>query len=248
MTEHDPSDADPVPRQAGDLTHPGGMHARRVFPYDQLPNLDPFVVFERFSIEPTQGFDTHPHRGFEIVSYMLDGAMAHEDSMGHASTARPGDAMRITTGSGMQHSEMPGNDKACSGLQLWVNLPRAKKEVEPSYQEASSEELPVTERDGATVTTVVGEDSPIDLHTPVTYQDVSITDTWEWEIPDGWNGFAFVISGSGRVGEQSLETASFFTIENGGSVTIESDTEVRIAVIAGEPHHEPIRQHGPFVL
>ncbi|WP_435365771.1 pirin family protein [Haloarchaeobius sp. DYHT-AS-18] len=248
MTEHDPSDADPVPRQAGDLTHPGGMRARRVFPYDQLPNLDPFVVFERFSIEPTQGFDTHPHRGFEIVSYMLDGAMAHEDSMGHASTARPGDGMRITTGSGMQHSEMPGNDEACSGLQLWVNLPRAKKDIEPSYQEASSEDLPVSETEGATVTTVVGEGSPLDLQTDVEYHVVTVTDAWEWEVPDGWNGFVFVVAGEGRIGDEPMEPADFITVENGGSVTIETDTEVRFAAIAGNPHHEPIRQRGPYVL
>jgi len=93
----DSTGADP-PRPAADVTHPGGMRAERVFPTDGQSHLDPFVVFERLYIEPSQGFETHPHRGFEIVSYVLDGEMEHEDSMGHASTAAAGDAMRSRPG------------------------------------------------------------------------------------------------------------------------------------------------------
>lgn len=237
----------PLPRDAAAVTHPGGMRANRVFPTAHRQHLAPFVVFERFVIEPTQGFPTHPHRGFEIVSYMLDGAMAHDDSMGNASTARAGDAMRITTGSGMRHSEMPADDAACSGLQLWIDLPREEKGVEPSYQEASGDALPTTDVSGATVTTVVGPGSPLTLHTPVIYRDVRVTDTWEWAVDDGWNGFCYAVSGDGCVGDEALLESQFVLVDGGGSLTLSTDSELRVAAIAGRPHGEPIRQRGPFV-
>jgi hypothetical protein len=223
------------------------MRANRVFPTPHRQHLDPFVVFERFFIEATQGFPTHPHRGFEIVSYMLEGEMAHDDSMGNASTARASDAMRITTGNGMRHSEMPADSGACSGLQLWVNLPRAKKDVEPSYQAASGDALPTTREPGATVTTVVGPGSPLLLHTPVTYRDVRVTDSWEWVVDDGWNGFLYVVSGDGRVDSEPLHEAQFLLVDGGGSLTLSTDAELRVAVVGGRPHDEPIRQRGPFV-
>lgn len=240
-------DDESTPRPATDVTHPGGMRAKRVFPTDEQSHLDPFVVFERFYIEPSQGFDTHPHRGFEIVSYVLDGGMAHEDSMDHRSTARAGDAMRITTGSGMRHSEMPADERGCSGLQLWVNLPREKKRVEPSYRDATRADLPVEERDGATVTTVVGHGSPLDLHTPVAYRDVEIAAEWQWDVPDDRNGFLYVVSGAGTVEDRPFRTAEYLAVRGGGSLSIATDAGVRVAAVSGKPHGEPIRQRGPFV-
>lgn len=236
-----------TPRAAADVTHPGGMRARRAFPTHEQPHLDPFVVFERFYIERSQGFDTHPHSGFEIVSYMLDGGMVHEDSMGHSSVTRAGDAMRITTGSGMSHSEMPADENTCSGLQLWVNLPREQKRVEPSYQDARGAELPVDERDDATITTVVGDGSPLDLHTQVEYYDVDIDSSWQWEVPDDWNGFLYVVSGAGTIDDHPIDAAEFLVVRDGGSLRVTTDEGVRVVTVAGVPHGEPIRQRGPFV-
>lgn len=178
---------------------------------------------------------------------MLDGGMVHEDSLGHESTARAGDAMRITTGSGLRHSELPADDAACNGLQLWVDLPRDQKGVDPSYREASSEELPVEESERATVTTVVGEGSPLDLRTDVSYRDVAVDDGWTWTVPDDWVGFLFVVSGSGTVAGESISPADYLVVAGEASVELSTESGLRLVAIAGRPHGEPIRQRGPFV-
>lgn len=255
MTDHSSTGGEattaPTPRPAADVTHPGGMGARRVMPTDRQDHLDPFVLFERFFIDSGQGFNTHPHRGFEIVSYMLSGGMAHADSMGEAHVARPGDAMAIATGGGMTHSELPADDEPCSGLQLWINLPREKKDVRPRYQGATSEALPVADVDGATLTTVVGDGSPLSVHTEMRYRDVRVSDAWTWEVPEGWTGFAFVISGEGTVGRASVEGDAVgeaeYVVAEGGESLVFSGEGLRVAVIDGVPHREPIVQHGPYV-
>ena len=230
------------------VRHGTGVNSTRAFPTDGYPhNLDPFVLFERFYIEPDDGFPTHPHRGFEIVSYMLEGGMEHEDSLGVTHTAYPGDAMRITAGGGIEHSEMPADGAGCNGLQLWVNLPREKKEVEADYADADAEELPTEEVDGATITTVVGEGSPLSLHTPMTYHDVRVDGTWEWTAPEDWAGFLFGVSGEGTVDGDAFGKGDVLPSADAGGVTVESE-DLRLVAVAGEPHDEPIDQRGPFVL
>jgi len=242
------------------VRHGTGVNSDRAFPTDGHPdNLDPFVLFERFYIDPDKGFPMHPHKGFEIVSYMIEGGMEHADSLGVEHTAREDEAMRITTGSGIRHSEFPADGEACNGLQLWVNLPREEKEADPDYVDASAEELPTSELNGATVTTVVGEGSPIELHTPMEYLDVRVTDGWTWEIPDEWTGFLYGVEGSGTVRDAAGDDADAAREFSAGDVLpnadardviVESDEgeELRFVAVSGRPHGEPIRQQGPFVL
>jgi redox-sensitive bicupin YhaK (pirin superfamily) len=147
----------------------------------------------------------------------------------------------------MEHSELPADGAACSGLQLWVNLPREKKGVAPSYQDATRDDLPTESTDGATVTTVVGEGSPLDLHTPVEYVDVRLSDEWDWVLEAGWNGFLYVVAGEGRVDGHSLRDAQSLVVTDGGTRTLSTSEGLRVAAIAGRPHDEPIRQRGPFV-
>lgn len=251
---------------AMDAQHAGGMRANRAFPTPEQDHLDPFVLFERFYIAPDQGFGTHPHRGFEIVSYMLDGGMAHADSMGHESVAREGDAMYIRTGSGMRHSELPAENKACSGLQLWVNLPREQKDRDPVFDEADAGALPTEEQGGATVTNVVGEGSPLDPVTDMTYRDVALQPdtgvdadpapeaTWTWTVPDGWTGYCYVVSGDGALSPdgsddepESVESGSVAIVEAGGTVDVTTTDGLRFVAVSGDPHGDPIRQRGPFV-
>ncbi|MBP1987167.1 pirin family protein [Halolamina salifodinae] len=235
----------PLPGET--VRHGTGVNATRAFPtsnYQQ--NLDPFVLFERFYIDPDDGFPMHPHKGFEIVSYMLEGGMEHEDSLGVTHTAYPGDAMGITTGAGIEHSEMPADGAGCNGLQLWVNLPREQKEVEPDYEDASPEELPTEELDGARVTTVVGEGSPLSLYTEMEYLDVRVDGEWEWTTPEGWSGFLFGVEGEGAVNGDSFGKGDVLPATEAGGVTVEG--EVRLVAVAGEPHEEPIQQRGPFVF
>ena len=244
------SSGDPAGPMSGEtVQHGTGVHSNRAFPTTGYPNhLDPFVLFERFYIDPDEGFPTHPHRGFEIVSYMLEGGMAHEDSLGVTNTAYEGEAMRITAGSGIRHSEFPADGAACNGLQLWVNLPQAEKDVDPGYEDASADDLPTEEQDGATVTTVVGEGSPLELHTPMEYLDVTVSDAWTWSIPEGWSGFLYGVDGDGTVDGDGFSEGDVLPVTDARDVELRSEDGFRAVAVSGRSHDEPIHQRGPFVL
>ncbi len=237
----------PVPGET--VRHGTGVNSNRAFPTSTYPHsLDPFVLFERFYIDPGEGFPMHPHRGFEIVSYMIEGGMDHEDSTGVTNTANEGDAMRITTGGGIRHSEFPANDRDCNGLQLWVNLPEAEKDADPDYVDATAADLPTERRDDASVTTVVGDGSPIELSTPMEYLDVTVSGTWTWSVPDGWTGFLYGVAGDGTVGGAAFGEGDVLPVTEARTVELRSEDSLRVVAVSGRPHGEPIEQRGPFVL
>jgi len=249
MTESESRASAVGPLSGEKVRHGTGVNSNRAFPTDSYPyNLDPFVLFEQFYIDPDNGFPMHPHRGFEIVSYMIEGGMEHEDSLGVANTAYENDAMRITTGSGIRHSEFPADGQACTGLQLWVNLPQAEKDADPDYGDATVDTLPTAEQGGATVTTVIGEGSPISLHTPMEYLDAAVADTWTWSVPEGWSGFLYGVAGDGTVEGQPFTAGDVLPVTDTRSVTLQSDDSLRVVAVSGRPHGEPIRQRGPYVL
>ncbi|EMA16314.1 pirin family protein [Haloarcula marismortui] len=249
MTESESRASAVGPLSGEKVRHGTGVNSNRAFPTDSYPyNLDPFVLFEQFYIDPDNGFPMHPHRGFEIVSYMIEGGMEHEDSLGVANTAYENDAMRITTGSGIRHSEFPADGQACTGLQLWVNLPQAEKDADPDYGDATADTLPTAEQGGATVTTVIGEGSPISLHTPMEYLDAAVADTWTWSVPEGWSGFLYGVAGDGTVEGQPFTAGDVLPVTDTRSVTLQSDDSLRVVAVSGRPHGEPIRQRGPYVL
>jgi len=249
MTESESQASAVGPLSGEKVRHGTGVNSNRAFPTDSYPyNLDPFVLFEQFYIDPDNGFPMHPHRGFEIVSYMIEGGMEHEDSLGVANTAYENDAMRITTGSGIRHSEFPADGQACTGLQLWVNLPQAEKDADPDYGDATVDTLPTAEQGGATVTTVIGEGSPISLHTPMEYLDAAVADTWTWSVPEGWSGFLYGVAGDGTVEGQPFTAGDVLPVTDTRSVTLQSDDSLRVVAVSGRPHGEPIRQRGPYVL
>lgn len=226
-----------------------GAEVFRLFPVPGSRwNLDPFVLFDHFRIGPGSGFPTHPHRGFEAITYLLEGGIRHRDSLGNDSTMGAGGAQRFTAGRGLEHSEMPAGESA--GIQLWINLPRAQKSIEPDYQAVPPEDLPVRPFAGGERRIVVGEGSPLRLHTPVHYEILRLEPgaAVTMAVPPGWQGLAYVLEGGILLGGRPLaarEAGLFAGRERLELAAGEQAAEV--VWLAGRPHGEPLRQHGPFV-
>ncbi|MFP3871741.1 MAG: pirin family protein [Candidatus Natronoplasma sp.] len=149
-----------------------GAEVRRIFPSTSLDHLDPFVLLDEFFVDADKGFPMHRHAGFEAVTYILEGSFRHKDDIGNDSVVGEGGVQKFTAGKGIKHSEMPVGEKGAHGFQLWVNLPKEKKEIEPNYQKVEAKKIPET-KDGTTIIrTIIGEGSPVKIETPVVYQDV----------------------------------------------------------------------------
>lgn len=231
-------------------THEGdAVEVKRLFPGPGKMNFDPFVLWDHFSINPGAGFPDHPHRGFEALTYLFNGTMEHRDNLGNQSTIGPGGVQRFTAGKGLVHSEMPGKDSISEGIQLWVNSSRADKSRDPDYQQVLADELPVTEWDKGSLTTIVGEGSPVKLLTPVIYQKLILEQDGEYEfdIPTSFQGICYVVSGEARINDVPVSAGKALLSEKGGQFQIHGEKPCTLMVAFGEPHHEPIHQHGPYV-
>ncbi|KAK7272817.1 hypothetical protein RIF29_13857 [Crotalaria pallida] len=235
-----------------------GAVVRRAIGRSELRNLDPFLMLDHFSVSPPGGFPDHPHRGFETVTYMLEGAMTHRDFAGHEGTIRTGDVQWMTAGRGIIHSEMPG-EATNKGLQLWINLSSNNKMIEPNYQELPSENIPSAEQDGVEVRVIAGEamgvHSPVYTRTPTMFLDFSLDPGAQLHqsIPESWNSFVYVIEGEGVFGSPSSSpTVAYHVLVlsqgDGLSVWNNSSKGLRFVLIGGQPLNEPVVQHGPFVM
>ncbi len=234
-----------------------GVPIRRVLPsrVATFNMVDPFLLLDEYRVPPPSpngggGFPPHPHRGFEIVTYLLEGTEKHMDSAGHTTLLRTGGAQRITTGSGMWHAEE--SDTGVRGLQLWVNLAQADKRVAPSYRLAEPEELPVRAFGDAHARIIAGEGSPLSLITPATYHDVVIQGGGAavLPVPTGWQGFVYVLSGAGVFGpdRQQLQAGQFAALGAGDSLpVVAAPGGTRFMLGAALPHREPVRWNGPYV-
>lgn len=221
-----------------------GVEVKRLMPVANLKNFDPFVLCDHFDIA-SGGFPEHPHRGFEAITYMLEGGMQHADNLGNYGTVYAGGAQRFTAGQGIIHSEMP--DGKAVGVQLWINLPQSLKGCEADYQQVDT--IKEMKTGGVAIRTVVGEGGLVLLKTDVEYLDVSLLagTTWQRSIPDGFQGFVYVLEGSLLVEGKSVDSASAAYIDGMSNVTIETSQDARLMWCFGRPHGEPIYQHGPFV-
>ncbi|XP_027352753.1 pirin-like protein [Abrus precatorius] len=235
-----------------------GAVVRRGIGRSELKNLDPFLMLDHFSVSPPGGFPDHPHRGFETVTYMLEGGITHQDFAGHEGTIRTGDVQWMTAGRGIIHSEMPAeaNNK---GLQLWINLAAKDKMIEPNYQELPSENIPTAEKDGVEVRVIaggaMGVHSPVYTRTPTMFLDFSMMPSTQWHqsIPESWNSFVYVIEGEGDFGSPSSSPVMahhvlVLTQGDGLSVWNNSSKPLRFVLIGGHPLNEPVAQYGPFVM
>lgn len=234
-------------RQAVVTPEGDGVTVSRLMPVTNRRNFDPFVLMDHFDIQAGAGFPDHPHRGFEAITYMFSGGMQHADNLGNRSTVTGGGAQRFTAGKGIVHSEMP--DGSAAGIQLWINLPRSLKGVDPEYQQVDADAFPEAEFDGGQIKTVVGEGSPLKLRTEVQYFDLQLNagGQYVYAMPHGLRGFVYVVEGSVCIDDDKVEAGFAAFVEQAGALTISAERESRLLVIAGKPHHEPIFQHGPFV-
>ncbi|XP_015101949.1 pirin isoform X2 [Vicugna pacos] len=223
-----------------------GAWVRRSIGRPELKNLDPFLLFDEFKGGRPGGFPDHPHRGFETVSYLLEGgSMAHEDFCGHAGQLNPGDLQWMTAGQGIVHAEMPCSEEPVHGLQLWVNLRSSQKMVEPRYQELKSNEIPKPSKDGVTVAVISGEalgiKSKIYTYTPTLYLDFKLDQGAKHSqpIPKGPDD-----------AQQKIQSHHTAVLGDGDNVQVENKDLERshFILIAGEPLREPVVQYGPFVM
>ncbi len=247
-----------------------GVSLRRSLGQTQAMRVDPFLMLDEFgSDQPDDylpGFPPHPHRGFETVTYMLEGRMLHEDHLGNRGELDPGGAQWMTAGRGIVHSEMPRQSEGrLHGFQLWVNLPAAEKMQPASYRDIGPEEIPEAPLPGGGVARVLAGTLDVDgeaVTGPVTgkstaplYFDLHLTPSETLVVPvsDGLNGFVYVYDGIALAGSEQastkLEAGQAGVLGNGDSVrVVAGEHGARVLLIAGKPIGEPIVQHGPFVM
>ncbi|KAI3410738.1 uncharacterized protein J3R85_018508 [Psidium guajava] len=236
-----------------------GAIVRRSIGRFELRYFDPFLVLDEFSVTAPAGFPDHPHRGFETVTYMLQGYVTHEDFEGHKGTIGPGDLQWMTAGRGIVHSEMPASQETQKGLQLWINLSSKHKMVEPKYQEISGKDIVEATEDGIKARVIAGEalgaKSPIYTRTPTMYLDFTLRPRAHLQqpIPTSWNAFIYVLEGEGIFGiPQSSPVTAHHLLLLGHGDGVEawnrSTKPLRFILVGGEPLGEPVVQLGPFVM
>lgn len=243
-----------------------GVKLTRVIGRPDLPDLDPFLLLDEFGTDKAEdyiaGFPEHPHRGFETVTYMLDGRMRHRDNHGNEGLLTPGAVQWMTAGRGLVHSEMPEQESGrMRGFQLWVNLPAREKMTAPKYQEFAPDRIPVAKpAAGVEVKVIAGRVGDVQgpISQPATdpvYLDIALDagKAWEYALPAGHNAFAYVFEGALTVGEgdeaRPLDTHEMGVLGGGEVLQVRAGSRpVRVIVVAGRPLREPVMRHGPFVM
>jgi len=253
-----------------------GFQVRRPFPGVDLPMADPFLLLDHMgAVEygpgEAKGAPWHPHRGFETVTYMIDGAFQHTDSIGGGGLITDGATQWMTAGAGILHNEVPPQDMVARGglfhgVQLWVNLPRAKKMTTPRYQDiGASDATLLSSDDGGALVRVIagalaGHDGPGVTHTPITYLHATVSPGARLAMPwpADYNALAYVLSGRGTAGQERrpLEEGQLAVFGPGEALTVRaadkqpanSPTGWEILVLGGLPINEPVARYGPFVM
>ncbi len=259
-----------------------GVHLKRAFGFHEIPQFDPFLLLDDFrSDNPDDyklGFPWHPHRGIETITYVLDGEVEHEDSLGNGGVISPGDVQWMTAGSGILHQEMPKGNRMghMYGFQLWANLPAKSKMVDPRYRDVKEKDIPAVKVDGSVVRVIAG--SVNGVRGPVRgvvidpeYIDVSMRSgsAFSHPVPAGHTAFAYVIDGEGyfdpgrdpyardAVGANYFDMArpcacprdTLVLYGPGDSVSVSTQKmPVRFLLISGRPLKEPIAWYGPIVM
>lgn len=249
---------------AGQATTDGaGVKLKRFIGTQEISFLDPFLLLDEFKNEDPKayvaGFPSHPHRGFETVSYMIEGRMRHGDSRGNKGLLLPGSAQWMTAGRGIIHSEMPEMDVSLPkpllwGYQLWVNLPSHLKMTEPKYQDIPPEKIPEIETDDFRVRLIAGEfngrTGAAETNIPVIYFDIIFKGegVFQHSFPSTFNALVVGVEGSAQIGQEKLEAGDIAVFAEGEGISIAGAKGARVLFIAAEPIGEPVARYGPFVM
>ncbi|MEE1798659.1 pirin family protein [Streptomyces sp. JV176] len=261
-------------------TAPGGFEGegfpvRRAFAGIDYKRLDPFIMMDQmgeveYAPGEPKGTPWHPHRGFETVTYIIDGIFDHQDSQGGGGTITNGDTQWMTAGSGLLHIEAPPESLVTSGglfhgLQLWVNLPASDKMMDPRYQDIRGGQVQLlTSPDGGALLRVIagaldGHEGPGVTHTPITMIHATLRPGAEVTLPwrEDFNGLAYVLAGRGAVGTERrpVHTGQTALFGAGGSLTVRADAtqdahtpDLEVVLLGGQPIREPMAHYGPFVM
>ena len=236
-----------------------GVKLTRIIGSPDLNMLDPFLLFDEFgSDNPNDyiaGFPPHPHRGFETITYMLNGKFHHKDSAGNEGILTDGSVQWMTAGKGVIHSEMPKQTKGLvRGFQLWMNLPKKLKMIDPAYNDISAEQIPRINFDGGIIKIIAGKYleniGPGKPHTGMLYYDINLENNRNFEISinDGWNVFIYVYEGS-IILDKIIPKGYLTVLNQVGKIKLNGDSDgARFILVAGEPLNEPIARGGPFVM
>jgi quercetin 2,3-dioxygenase len=247
-----------------------GVKLRRSIAPRVSNEFDPFLLFDHFAFNdplegPIRGFPYHPHRGIETVTYMLEGATHHRDSLGNQGLIGPGDVQWMSSGRGILHEEMPrrGPSGNIYGFQLWVNMPSHLKMSAPRYQEVTAATIPTYEKDGVKIRVVAGAvqavNGPVtDISASPLYMDVELAPGLEWQfpVPLGHTLITYVFQGEGVFsGDPSpgsgttVDAVKMVKFGEGDHITVKTENSpVRFMLMAGAPFKEPIVPYGPFVM
>jgi redox-sensitive bicupin YhaK (pirin superfamily) len=248
-----------------------GFVVHRAFPNGSIREFDPFLLLDEMgpivvSSENAKGAPDHPHRGFETVTYMIDGVFEHKDSQGHSGKIKTGDVQWMTAGSGVIHSEMPEKEFSqkggtLHGFQLWVNLPKKDKMMNPRYQDIPANKIPIMQKNGIKVKVIAGESmgekAVIQTITPIMYLHFTIQPNAHvvQTIPQNYNAFAYVVNGKGFFGDQQISAHKEQIVlfeQDGNEIIIKASNDISlpldVLVIAGVSLGEPVVRYGPFVM
>ena len=248
-------------------TDGAGVELVRIIGQPALMELDPFLLLDAFrSDDPDDyiaGFPSHPHRGFETVTYLLNGRMRHRDNSGNEGVIEPGGIQWMTAGRGIVHSEMPEQENGLlEGFQLWINLPASHKMTAPAYQEFGHDRIPRETRPGCSLSVISGQTSrgtrgPVSqpLTDPL-YLDVSLEPNaaFSERLEPEHNAFVYVIEGGLRLGRKDATDITvgrdqLAVLGSGDAVELQGgESGARFLLVAGRPLREPVARHGPFVM
>jgi hypothetical protein len=226
--------------------------------------MDPFLLMDHFGpmvLPPgtDAGFPPHPHRGFQTLTYLIQGAFKHRDSTGGAGLLRPGGAQLMNAGAGIVHEEMPVPEHletggAIEGVQLWINLPKAHKGSAPGYTDLQPETMPWTALPGGRIRVLAGTwagvTGPAQTPARIAYAHLELEAGahFQQSIPDGWIAAVVPLHGSLRIEGTEVPADTVALLGEGDSLALEAVSKASLMLLAGEPLHEPIAHYGPFVM